>query len=315
MAIFSTRAYASAETLAADVYYFESIEDLDFYKLDKSFDDLNSTEKRRLATSLKAYAYAHKLEKTMRLDFSLTDLNSVDFKKKGYYLIDFDKKLVGNTLTTSKNLVIKGGGKEVISLKEEGEVIIPEDPKDDKGLSLDVVFDPGAFDFTGPVRVGLYDSSGNLIEVVILDKDNAYRHTFTNLDPKKKYSVWPLNLEDYYFYIDRISNTFYIKLTGKKEASAIPGEDGKDSDSQTSKPNDGKDQIKDDNHPDDTSNQVDDKEESKLDQIDQIDQIGQRGQSSKVVKKLPQTGLLWLPVPFLIGIGIILMAYGRKNEE
>ncbi|MDD7306733.1 MAG: hypothetical protein PUG67_09100 [Peptoniphilaceae bacterium] len=287
MTIFATRAYAREESLALDVYYFESIEKLDFYKFDNNFDDLNSTEKRRLATSLQAYAYAKKLGKKTRLEFRLGSNNVINFKDKGYYLLDFDKKIYGKNLISSRPLVLKKDGVENLYVKKEEEPINPSE--DEKGQNLNVIFDSGNFDFSGQVEVGLFDSKGNLVATITLTKDNFYRHTFKNLDPKKKYSIWPKNLDAYYFYIDRINNTFYIKLSGKKTNN---------------------DKIN--KHKDSSNNNLSkDKSGEKSDKVNK----NQVKNDSKSIKKLPQTGQLWLPVPFLIGIGIILIAYGRKNEE
>lgn len=312
LAIFSTKAYASEESLGADVYYFDSIESLDFYKLDKDFDELNSAEQRKLTTSLLAYTYSHRLKKDRRLSFNLGEENSFVFENQGFYLIDFDKKIEGSNIHSSKDVLIKAEGDASIFVKDEDQDL---KPGDDEDLYLDVVFDAGDIEFSDSVKVGLYASEGNLLETVILNEKNKYRHTFKNLDPKKKYAVWPLNLDDYYFSIDRIANVFYIRLTGKKK-----NPNNSENQGTIEKPGDVDNPSNpDENHENVNKNDGSSGKNSKTPSThpnqNQANNQGNFGinNSKTKEKKLPQTGLLWLPVPFLIAIGIILIAYGRKK--
>lgn len=300
----SSYVYAESLTISANIYYFENLEDFGYKLSNEEFESMDSSEKRKIALKIQADLYSKNIKSDYNMEMDLGKENNFNFGKSGYYLFIFDKKKVDSKIISSNPTLIYSSGEGRIFVKEEStEIEVKPDTGKDHGqrpgsdnipsidqgtdnkISIDIVFDSGEFDFLGTVKVAVYDSNGNLLIVVELTTENDYRYTLYNLDSMENYAVLPLNLDDYEYTVDRIGNTFYIKLVGQ-----ILNEDGQN----------GQDNQKESISGEKTDKNIAGNAESNI---------------SSQKEKLPQTGVLWLPIPFLFALGIIFIVLGKRKDD
>src|SRR5699024_709950 len=271
------------------IYYAENLENIGIGVDKDTYNNLNSSDKEDIRTKLEAYFYKNKIKPIQSISDVSTSDNFFSPNEKGFYLIVFDKKNFDGKVLESKPVLIYYDG-NYQNIKVKSEVIDP-----DKLKEIEVVLE--WYDnkpLMDRVKVGIYDSDGNLVDEVWLSKDNNWRYIFKNLDPLKSYSIWLIFDENIIFTISRVGNTFYIKNLPLDDLPDIyiPLPD---------KPDEKPDEIpnkKPDNNIDDNS----DGDKSKLDKG--TENKGENSPTNKVEKskKLPQTGLFWWPVAILVGL-------------
>ncbi|MGI5949741.1 hypothetical protein [Peptoniphilus sp.] len=310
--VFTTAVCAEGEKINAKVYYFEDLTKFGYELSREEFEALDSSEKQKITYKIISEIYSQKIENNYDINMDLEAENKFDFKKSGYYLFTFDKNKSHDKIITSNPILLYSSGSGRLYVKESmediDEPVEPSEPEDSggntstgnteastsdkktptnspqKNLDLNVVFDYGEFDFSREVEVGLYDAHGNLVAIARLNRDNNYRYTFHGLDYLKNYIVKPHNLESYDYTIDRVADTYYIEIIGYMGEEKQRGDDA------------GYEELQEPKMPEE--NETKDEDFEKL-----------------APAKLPQTGVMWLPVFFLFAIGIIFIIIGRKSDK
>lgn len=329
-------------SISADLYFFEDLTDLGYNLGSEEFHKLPSAEKRQLTSKLRAYSYSSGLIPRAREEFIINKVNKgqgtyLDIEGKdlslgprGYYLFIFDKALVDKRwMVQVQDLLIYYEGPVRVNPKIDSEPI--DCSFDQMADYLDVIFDLNSLEFPGPLRVGLYDSTGQLIDELILDKTNNYRGGFKGLDFLKNYSIWPESLGIFGFTIDRSKHLVIIKLLkddnndqpqdpncpqdpGDTTTPQGPGESYPQGSLDESL---GRDKTEGDQDLEEksTKDQGEENPEEKGDLNPAQGPDQRRDQGPRNKQTLPQTGSLWLPVPFLLAAGLIFLLMARKKDE
>ncbi|MET3617070.1 hypothetical protein ABID14_000698 [Peptoniphilus olsenii] len=312
------------------VYYFENLKNLNIYDEDEKFNILTSEEQNNIKYKLQSYIYSHNIKPYDNLK---PKNNELIYKtdKSGFYLFVFEKKEESDKIVASDIVLVKYTG-DSFDMK-----IKPEKLDKKEFQELTVIMDWKDKILVEKVLLGLYDEDNNLIDKIWLSKENNWRYTFSDLNPLKYYSIWPQNLKNIKFKINRIGNVVYIKNTDEKYIEELPQLDGnfdKDLDkgtgifyynSEDNKTYDISVEKREENNTDNNYYKKDIEKDFEFDDKNNSGYINKKtveeekgDLNNKKEEKLPQTGLLWWPVPILIGIGLfifILSFKGERNED
>lgn len=326
--LFTNNVYASSQKIGIDngknikqdirIYYTENLEDIGI-RVDKdTYNNLNSSDKEDITTKLEAYIYKNKIKPIESISDVSTSDNFFNPNKKGFYLIVFDKKNFDGKVLESKPILIYYDG-SYQNIKVKSEVT-----DSDKLKEIEVVLEwHNNMPLMDRVKVGIYDSDGNLLGEVWLSKDNNWRHIFKNLDPLKSYSIWPSFDKNIIFTIRRVGNTFYIKNLPLDDLPDIyiPVPDNPDIKPDPSNP-DGKPDETSDKKPDNnidgnSDGEIPNVDENPKNDINDTENKGEISSASKVKKskKLPQTGLLWWPLAILVGLSLFFFLLSLRRED
>lgn len=298
-----------------DLYYVAKTEDFSHFTLTGDFEEypvkvngLDSEDYRKLANTLSGYVERDRLQpydsgktdKNGRLVFP----NHAKSLKKGLYLIVGEKHTQGNYIYTPEPAMVFLPGIDPETGKEIDRVTA--EPKYDKDKKPG---DGGKDSVTRKV-IKVWDDNGNknkrpesitvqllkdgkVYDTVKLNEGNNWRYTWKNLNPEYKWTVVEKEIKDYTVEIDREGITFIITNTY----------DSPDEPDKPEKP----DEPNEPNHPDkpDQPNQP-----NRPDEPSRPDNPNHPDGPDHPEESLPQTGVLWWPVPLLTAAGLLLIAIG-----
>ena len=153
-----------------------------------------------------------------------------------------------------------------------------------------------------------------VVDTVVLDKSNGWRHTWTNL-PFADWEVIEKEVpENYTVTIERDGDIVILTNTSTKKPPEDPEKPPEDPPKDPEEPpKDPEDPPKD---PEDPPKDPEDPEESTESKEPETQE--QPTEQKQPVKKLPQTGMCWWPVPILAILGVVCVAAGlirRRYEE
>lgn len=300
-----------------DLYYVAETEDYSYFTLTEDFEDypikvngLDSEGYRRLASTLESYIDRDDIEP---YDSGKTDKNGrLEFPedaarlKKGLYLILGNKCNVGNYKYTAEPVLVFVPG----IVNETGELIytVTVEPKYDKDKIND------GKDYVTRKVIKVWDDDGNkserpksitvqllrnkkVYDTVVLNSGNNWKYTWTKLDADYDWKVAEKKVDGYTVDIYREGITFVITNTADKpDKPVIPVKPDKPDKPVTP------DKPSTPNIPNEPSTPVDSDRPV----------IGSMDNPPKPAESLPQTGMLWWPVPILAASGILLVAVGRR---
>lgn len=204
-------------------------------------------------------------------------------KKNGLYAILYSKKQIGRDIYWySPSIFIYEGSGIQLTTKVD---IIPE--KDLEKIDLvKLWFKDDKNKRPGEILVYLYNE-GKVVRQAKLNEGNFWRSTWTNLDPGETYAVVEMVPPGYRGEVVEEEGILYIKNTWIKEDSGQGPIGGNEED------------------PTEDPDKAPDKDSDK-----DLD-IG----DDKKKEKLPQTGLLWWPLPIFIIMGFIFLALSFRESD
>lgn len=286
-------------TAGFDLYRVADVSDRGYYTLSGDFKDyavnlngLDSTGWRAAAETLSAYAQRD--EKNILQSGTTDSRGSLTFNKLdvALYLVVGHKIKIGNYTYTPEPMLVLLPGKDQnnqwlynLTVSPKYEEKYEPDSSDDTVTRKVLKRWVNASSDTIPAEIVVQLlRDGSVYDTVTLSKSNNWRYTWNDLDEEHQWQVVEYQVPDGYMVsVYREGITFVITNT-LEEDRYFPEE--------PSEPDDSKDNTQDDS----SSSESDKTEESTL----------------------PQTGMLWWPVPILACGGMLLFMLGwlrRRNEE
>lgn len=277
------RVYYIGEFIGSDLEFSWEFQDLKNRGIDISKEDYQKKEKQdEVASFIEERGIAPIGQ------VSSDDQGKISYlpKKKGLYAILYSNKKVGTEVYrySPSFFIYQESGIEITPKVE----VFPQ--KDLEKMDLvKVWFKDKEENRPDQVLVYLYDD-GKVVRQAKLSEENLWRSTWTNLDVEKTYALVEAIPKGYRGEVVEEEGVFYIKNTWLEEQ---PGEEPTDNneDDSAEKPHKDSDE-KSDSKSEDGSNKI-----------------------SKDKEKLPQTGLLWWPLPLLLAGGFIFFALSLRENN
>lgn len=258
---------------------------------------LDSEGWRDLAQTLSGYADRDDIPSLITQTLSAS--GNVDFGTltPGLYLIDGQEFNVGEVIYTPTPFVIclpsrsEGSGTWDYSVQVSMKMEIRVVEKETTAISVHKVWKDEGFESFRPESVtAQLLRDGELYDEVELNAENDWRYTWETLEADHQYNVTELDLEFYEVSVAAEDDCFVITNSSPESGTDENGEGGNPAGEQGDKPE----------KPDQSSGNGDVEVEGEED------------------GKLPQTGVLWWPVPVMVAVGLMLIIAGilkRRGAE
>lgn len=270
----------------------------DFADYNVKVNGLDSEGWRDLAQTLTGYADRDNIPSLA--SGALSESGNIDFGKltPGLYLINGDEFSAGTTVFSPTPFVVclpsrsaeNGAWDYTVQVAMKMEVRIIEHETTE--ISVHKVWKDEGFEELRPESVtAQLLRDGEIYDEVQLSEENNWRYTWDALDAEHQYNVTELNIDFYEVSVSSEEDCFVI-------TNALP-ESGTEEDEGGDKPYD-----------EEGSKPEEPSEPGNPEQDQDAEKEGD--------EKLPQTGVLWWPVPVMIAAGLLLIIAGilrRRGAE